>query len=117
MVAVCGFASQCDRGAGCFRSSETKPGTVGSTVGAESQDDGYAPFGQIGAAVADVTPQRGRAWTNDAPERHINPREAARDTASMRVLTASFEKMRLTCDFTVSGEISKVRAMCLLAKP
>jgi hypothetical protein len=23
--------------------------------------------------------------------------------------------MRLTCDFTVSGEISRVRAMCLLA--
>src|ERR1700751_5241372 len=51
------------------------------------------------------------------PERHSNPRDPARDTASMRVLTASFEKMRLTCDFTVSGEISRVRAMRLLAKP
>jgi hypothetical protein len=30
----------------------------------------------------------------------------ARDTASARVLTPSFKKMRLTCDFTVSGEIS-----------
>src|SRR5215510_635664 len=25
--------------------------------------------------------------------------------------------MRLTCDFTVSGEISKARAMCLLERP
>ena len=33
------------------------------------------------------------------------------------LLTASFEKMRLTCDVTVSGEISRVRAMRLLAKP
>src|SRR6185369_7095463 len=46
-----------------------------------------------------------------------NPRDPARDTASVRVLTASFEKMRLTCDFTVSGEISRVRAMRLLVKP
>jgi hypothetical protein len=46
-----------------------------------------------------------------------NPRDPARDTASVRVLTASFEKMRLTYDFTVSGEISRVRAMRLLAKP
>jgi hypothetical protein len=52
-----------------------------------------------------------------APERHSNPRDPARDTASVRELTASFEKIRLTCDFTVSGEISKVRAMRLLAKP
>lgn len=34
----------------------------------------------------------------------------------MRVLTASFEKMRLTCDFTVSGEISRVRGIRLLEK-
>src|ERR1700760_5021481 len=54
---------------------------------------------------------------DDAPERHINPRDPARDTASVRVLAASFEKMRLTCDFTVSGEISRVRAMRLFAKP
>ena len=52
-----------------------------------------------------------------APERHSNPRDPARNTASVRVLTASFEKMRLTCDFTVSGEISRIRAMRLLAKP
>jgi hypothetical protein len=51
------------------------------------------------------------------PERHINPRDPARNTASVRVPTASFEKIRLTCDFTVSGEISKPRAMRLLAKP
>jgi hypothetical protein len=78
---------------------------------------GYAPVAQFGGAVCDVSRQRGSAWTNDARERHINPRDPARDTASARVLTASFEKMRLTCDFTVSGEISKVRAMRLLAKP
>jgi hypothetical protein len=35
----------------------------------------------------------------------------------MRVLTASFKKILLTCDFTVSSEISRVRAMRLLAKP
>jgi hypothetical protein len=51
------------------------------------------------------------------PDCHINPSDPARDTASARVLTASFEKMRLTCDFTVSGEMSKVRAMRLFAKP
>jgi hypothetical protein len=52
-----------------------------------------------------------------APERYSNPRDPARNTASVRVLTASLEKMRLTCDFTVSGEISRTRAMCLLVKP
>jgi hypothetical protein len=50
-------------------------------------------------------------------QRHSNPRDPARDTASVLVLTASFEKMRLTCDFTVSGEISNVRATRLFAKP
>jgi hypothetical protein len=44
----------------------------------------------------------------------INP---ARTTASVRVLTPSFKKIRLTCDFTVSGEISRPRAMRLLEKP
>src|SRR3954468_13525231 len=43
--------------------------------------------------------------------------DPARETASVRVPTASFEKIRLTCDFTVSGEISRVRAMRLLEKP
>jgi hypothetical protein len=38
-------------------------------------------------------------------------------TASVRVLTASFKKIRLTCDFTVSGEISSPRAMRLLEQP
>jgi hypothetical protein len=52
-----------------------------------------------------------------APERHSSPRDPARDTASVRVLTASFEKIRLACDFTVSGEISRVRAIRLLVKP
>jgi len=78
---------------------------------------GYTLGTRFGGAVCAVTRQRGRAWTNDAPEDHINPRDPARDTASVRVLTTSFEKMRLTCDFTVSGEISKVRAMRLFAKP
>src|SRR3954447_9663505 len=78
---------------------------------------GYAPVAQFGGAVCDVTRQRGSAWTNDAPERHNSPRDPARDTASVRVLTASFEKMRLTCDFTVSGEMFRVRATCLLERP
>jgi hypothetical protein len=78
---------------------------------------GRAPVAQFAGAVRDVTRQRGCAWTNDAPERHGNPRDPVRDNASMRVLTASFDKMRLTCDFTVFGEISRVRAMHLLAKP
>ena len=46
-------------------------------------------------------------YPNDGSERHSNPRELARNTASVRVLAASFEKIRLTCDFTVSGEISR----------
>jgi hypothetical protein len=60
-----------------------------------------------------------RVWTvsNDASERHSSPRDPARNTASVRVLTASLEKMRFTCDFTVSGEMSKLRAMRLLVKP
>src|SRR5271157_1916341 len=71
-----------------------------------------------GGALRDVTRRCSRARpANDASERHNNPRDPARNTASVRVLTASFEKMRLTCDFTVSGEISRVRAMRLLAKP
>ena len=45
------------------------------------------------------------------------PSTAARTTASVRVLTASFKKTCLTCDFTVSGEISRARAMCLLEEP
>jgi hypothetical protein len=52
-----------------------------------------------------------------ACELHKIPSEPARDTASERVVTASFRKMRLTCDFTVSGEILRVRAMRLLGKP
>jgi hypothetical protein len=46
-----------------------------------------------------------------------SPSDAARYTASVRVLTASFRKIRLTCVFTVSGDISRVQAMCLLEKP
>ncbi len=38
-------------------------------------------------------------------EPHSSPSDPARDTASVRELAASFEKMRLTCDFSVSGEI------------
>ena len=48
---------------------------------------------------------------------HNNPSDTARSTASLRALTASFKKIRLTWDFTVSGEISRARAMCLLERP
>ena len=53
-------------------------------------------------------------WGNHAApgsQNHKDPSTAARMTASVRVLTASLRKIRLTCDFTVSGEISRVRAM------
>lgn len=50
-------------------------------------------------------------------QHHNSPSDKARDTASVRVLAASFKKMRLMCVFTVSGEISRARAMCLLEKP
>ena len=40
-------------------------------------------------------------------EHHNSPSDKARNTASVRVLTASFKKICLTCDFTVSGEISR----------
>src|SRR5689334_2971665 len=45
---------------------------------------------------------------------YSSPSDTARDTASLRAVTSSFEKMCLTCDLTVSGEISRVRAMRLL---
>jgi hypothetical protein len=53
----------------------------------------------------------------ECSEHHNSPSDPARDTASVRVLTASFIKIRLTCDFTVSGEIFRVRALRLLEKP
>jgi hypothetical protein len=57
-------------------------------------------------------------WSGDILHHHHNsPSDKARNTASVRVLAVSFKKMRLTCDFTVSGEISRARAMCLLEKP
>ena len=49
-----------------------------------------------------------------AEQYYSNLSEMARDTASVRVLTESFMKIRLTWDFTVSGEIFKVRAMCFV---
>jgi hypothetical protein len=55
--------------------------------------------------------QAGNCWRSMASEHHNSSSDTARNTASVRVLTASFKKMRLTCDFTVSGEISRVRAM------
>jgi hypothetical protein len=42
---------------------------------------------------------------------------SARNAASVRVLTANFKKMCLTCDFTVSGEIPRAWAICLLEEP
>ena len=57
----------------------------------------------------------GDASGTDDP--HSSPSDPARDTASVRELAASFEKIRLTCDFTVSGEIWRVRAIRLLEKP
>lgn len=49
------------------------------------------------------TISRSSSWHSFRP--YNSPSDPARDTASVRVLTASFRKMRLTCDFTVSGEI------------
>jgi hypothetical protein len=46
-----------------------------------------------------------------------SPSDPARNTASVRVLTASFKKILLTCDFTVSGEILRARAIRLLERP
>jgi hypothetical protein len=46
-----------------------------------------------------------------------SPSDPARDTACARVLTSSFKKICLACDFTVSGEISRARAMRLLERP
>ena len=46
-----------------------------------------------------------------------SPSDPARNTASARVPTASFKKILLTCDFTVSGEISRARAARLLESP
>src|SRR5260370_28140352 len=43
--------------------------------------------------------------------------DPARNAAAPRVLTASFEKIRLTCDFTVSGEMLRARAVRLLERP
>ena len=56
-------------------------------------------------------------WRSMASEHHNSSSDTARNTASVRVLTASFKRIRLTCDFTVSGEISRVRAMRLLEQP
>ena len=64
--------------------------------------------------VHQVKSKRVREEQSGRAERHKSPSDPARDTAAVLVLTASFEKMRLTCDFTVSGEISRVRAMPLL---
>jgi hypothetical protein len=65
--------------------------------------------------------KRDASVTSDAmgfpSEHHKSPSSAARTTASVRVLTANFRKMRLTCDFTVSGEIARARAMRLLEQP
>ena len=52
----------------------------------------------------------GEAWVESCfSEHHNSPSDKARNTASVRVLTASFKKICLTCDFTVSGEISRLR--------
>jgi hypothetical protein len=45
------------------------------------------------------------------------PRIWARETACARLSTASFMKMFLTCDFTVSGAILSSRAISLLDRP
>jgi hypothetical protein len=46
-----------------------------------------------------------------------SPSDQARNTASARVLAASFKKVFLRCDFTVSGESLRARAMRLLDRP
>jgi hypothetical protein len=46
-----------------------------------------------------------------------SPSDPARNTASARVLTVSFRKIFLAWDFTVSGEILRARATCLLESP
>ena len=45
------------------------------------------------------------------------PRRWARETACARLSTASFMKMFLMCDFTVSGAIPSSRAISLLDWP
>ena len=48
---------------------------------------------------------------------HSSLSDLARNTASVRVLTASFKKICLTCDFTVSGETARARATALFVEP
>ena len=78
--------------------------------------------------MAQRYPRRDASWSSShragmwlslgvACGHHNNPSDTARNTASLRALTASFKKIRLTWDFTVSGEISRARAMCLLERP
>src|SRR3981189_3901398 len=45
------------------------------------------------------------------------PRVCARDTACARLSTPSLVKTLLRCDFTVSGPISRLRAISLLENP
>ena len=45
------------------------------------------------------------------------PRHWARETACARLSTASFMKMFLMCDFTVSGAIPSSRAISLFDRP
>src|SRR4029078_7499897 len=52
-----------------------------------------------------------------ASKHHNSLSDIARNTASVRVPTSSLKKICLPCDFTVSGEISRVRATRLLEQP
>ena len=80
---------------------------------ADSLGDPGAAIGDDGDVLHGLLTCRSRALR---PSHNI-PSDPARETASVREPTASFEKIRLTCDFTVSGEISTVRAMRLFEKP
>jgi len=65
--------------------------------------------------VISGAPSSGRRRT--VSQHHNSSSDTDRNTASVRVLTPNLKKMCLTCDFTVSGEISRARAMRLLERP
>jgi hypothetical protein len=71
----------------------------------------------LGVSAVRCIPQMGELPCCSGSRRRTRPSHAARNVASARVFTASFPKTRLTCDFTVSGETSRARAIRLLERP
>src|SRR3954452_6601206 len=72
----------------------------------------YPPDGGVHAHAV-----RGRRGGSCDSEHRNSSSDTAQNTASVRVPTSSFKKICLTCVLTVSGEISRVRAMRLLEQP